>query len=42
MINKNQFLAYPMHLADEYGDSDTMFSCFSCGEGYEDQIPSIK
>lgn len=21
------------------GNSDTMFSCFSCGEGYEDQIP---
>lgn len=42
MINKNQFLAYLMHLADEYGNSDTMFSCFSCGEGYEDQIPLDK
>lgn len=38
MINKIQFLAYLMYLADEYGNSDTMFSCFSCGEGYEDQI----
>lgn len=42
MINKNQFLAYLMHLADEYGNSDTMFSCFSCGEGDEDQIPLDK
>lgn len=42
MINKIQFLAYLMHLADEYGNSDTMFSCFSCGEGYEDQIPLDK
>lgn len=42
MINKNQFLAYLMHLADEYGNSDTMFSCFSCGEGEEDQIPLDK
>lgn len=33
MINKIQFLAYLMHLADEYGNSDTMFSCFSCGGG---------
>ena len=42
MIDKTQFLAYLMHLADEYGNSDTMFSCFSCGEGYEDQIPLDK
>lgn len=42
MINKNQFLAHLMHLADEYGNSDTMFSCFSCGDGYEDQIPLDK
>lgn len=42
MINKNQFLAYLMYLADEYGNSDTMFSCFSCGEGYENQIPFDK
>lgn len=38
MINKNQFLAYLMYLADEYGNSDTMFSCFSCEEDYEDAI----
>lgn len=31
-----------MHLADEYGNSDTMFSCFSCGEDNEDQIPLDK
>ena len=42
MVNKNQFLAYLMHLADEYGNSDTMFSCFSCEEGYEGQIPLDK
>ena len=42
MINKIQFLAYLMHLADEYGNSDTMFSCFSCGGDYEDQIPLDK
>lgn len=42
MINKTQFLAYLMHLADEYGNSDTMFSCFSCGEDNEDQIPLDK
>lgn len=42
MINKIQFLAYHMHLADEYGNSDTMFSCFSCGEDNEDQIPLDK
>lgn len=42
MINKNQFLAYLMYLADEYGNSDTMFSCFSCGGDYEDQIPLDK
>lgn len=42
MIDKNQFLAYLMHLADEYGTSEIMFSCFSCEEGYEDQIPLDK
>lgn len=42
MINKIQFLAYLMHLADEYGNSDTMFSCFSCEEDYENQIPLDK
>ena len=42
MINKTQFLAYLMNLADEYGNSDSVFSCFSCGEGYEDQIPLDK
>ena len=42
MVNKNQLLAYLMNLADEYGNSDTMFSCFSCGEGEVDQIPLDK
>lgn len=36
MINKNQFLAYLMFLADKYGNSDSVFSCFTCEEEYED------
>lgn len=38
MIDKNQFLAYLMFLADKYGNSDTVFSCFTCEEEYEDAI----
>ena len=38
MIDKNQFLAYLMFLADKYGNSDSVFSCFTCEEEYEDTI----
>lgn len=37
MVDENQFLAYLMHLADEYGNSDTMFSCFG-EEGCAEQV----
>ena len=41
MIDKSQFLAYLMFLADEYGNSDSVFSCFNCeedGEEYENIV----
>ena len=36
MINKNQFLAYLMFLADEYGSSDSVFLCFNCEDEHEE------
>ena len=36
MINKNQFLAYLMFSADKYGNSDSVFSCFTREDWYED------
>ena len=38
MIDKNQFLAYLMFLADKYGDSYSVFSCFNCDEEYENIV----
>lgn len=38
MIDKNQFLAYLMFLADKHGNSDTVFSCFNCDEEYENIV----
>ena len=36
MIDKNQFLAYLMFLADEYGNSYSVFSSFICEEEHEE------
>lgn len=41
MIDKNQFLAYLMFLADEYGNSDSVFSCFNCEEEKYENVVSI-
>lgn len=41
MINKIQFLAYLMFLADKYGNSNAMFLCFNCGEEEYENIVSI-
>lgn len=38
MIDKNQFLAYLMFLADKYGDSYSVFSSFNCDEKYENIV----
>lgn len=39
MIDKTQFLAYLMFLADMYGTGSIVFSCFSCEEKCEEHIP---
>ena len=36
MINKTQFLAYLMFLADKYENSYSVFSCFICEEEHEE------
>ena len=38
MIDKNQFLAYLMFLADEYGNSYSVFLQFTREEGYENLV----
>lgn len=38
MVDKNQFLAYLMFLADKYGDSHSVFSSFNCEEEYENIV----
>ena len=38
MINKIQFLAYLMFLADKYGNSYNVFLSFTCGEEYENTV----
>lgn len=38
MIDKNQFLAYLMFLADKHGNSYGVFLSFTCGEEYENIV----